>query len=78
MKRVIGVYSGYEYPIDDYLDGKVEECRLIVPSYVGKGEAYSYVSNHRIKCRYCGGCPVKLNDIRGGYCYVEQGCAGDY
>lgn len=70
MRRVIGVYSGKLYSTDDYINGKVAECRLLVPDYVKDGEAYSYVSNHRILCKDCTGCPVKDMDRDKTYRYT--------
>lgn len=63
MRRVVGVYSGDEYSIDQYMNGQVKECRLLIPAYVGDKEAYGYISNHRIQCNNCLGCPVKLSYI---------------
>ena len=67
MRRVIGVYSGKTYTSDEYIDGMVKECRLLVPENVRDGEAFSYISNHRIMCKNCLGCPVKIeNPTREG------------
>ena len=62
MRRAIGIFSGKTYTTEEYLNDQVKECALLVPDYVGDGEAYSYVSNHRIVCKTCMGCPVKQKE----------------
>lgn len=66
MRRIVGVYSGITYTENEYLNDTIKECRLLVPNNVGDKELSGYISNHRIACQSCTGCPVKQLGIRKG------------